>query len=104
MAQPYAPILQQMMQEFQGQRLESAERLARSILRINSKDLVALQVQGLCMAMQGRVAESVDPFTKAATLDSKNPELLNNLAKAQHGANLFADAIENQVFYVKFET
>ena len=93
MAQPYAPILQQMMQEFQGQRLESAERLARSILRINSKDLVALQVQGLCMAMQGRVAESVDPFTKAAALDSKNPELLNNLAKAQHGANLFADAI-----------
>ena len=92
MAKPYAPILQQMLQEFQGQRLESAERLARSILRINSKDLVALQVQGLCMAMQGRVAESVEPFTKAAALDSKNPELLSNLAKAQHGSNLFAEA------------
>lgn len=92
MAQPYAPLLQQMLQEFQGQRLESAERLARSILRINPKDLVALQVQGLCMAMQGRVAESVEPFTKAATLDSKNPELLSNLAKAQHGSNLFAEA------------
>ncbi|QWD64975.1 glycosyltransferase family 41 protein [Polynucleobacter sp. MWH-UH2A] len=92
MAQPYAPLLQQMMQEFQGQRLESAERLARSILRINPKDLVALQVQGLSMAIQGRVAESVEPFSKASVLDSKNPELLNNLAKAQHGANLFADA------------
>ena len=92
MAQPYAPLLQQMMQEFQGQRLESAERLARSILRINPKDLVALQVQGLCMAMQGRVAESVEPFSKAAALDNKNAELLNNLAKAQQGANLFSDA------------
>jgi predicted O-linked N-acetylglucosamine transferase (SPINDLY family) len=81
-----------MLQEFQARRLESAERLARSILRINPKDLVALQVQGLCMAMQGRVAESVEPFTKAAALDSKNPELLTNLAKAQHGSNLFAEA------------
>jgi protein O-GlcNAc transferase len=92
MAQSYAPLLQQMMQEFQAQRLESAERLARSILRVNPKDLVALQVQGLCMAMQGRVAESIEPFTKAAALDSKNPELLINLAKAQHGSNLFAEA------------
>ena len=92
MAQPYAPLLQQMLQEFQGQRLEAAERLARSILRINPKDLVALQVQGLCMAMQGRVGESVEPFTKASALDSKNPELLSNLAKAQHGSNLFAEA------------
>lgn len=94
MAQPYAPLLQQMMLEFQGQRLESAERLARSILRVNSKDLVALQVLGLCLAMQGRIPEAVEPFTKAATLDPKNPELLGNLAKAQHGANLFAAAVK----------
>ncbi|QWE11604.1 tetratricopeptide repeat protein [Polynucleobacter sp. AP-Titi-500A-B4] len=94
MAQPYAPLLQQMMLEFQGQRLESAERLARSILRVNSKDLVALQVLGLCLAMQGRITESVEPFTKAATLDPKNPELLGNLAKAQHGADLFAAAVK----------
>ena len=89
MAQPYAPLLQQMMLEFQSQRLESAERIARSILRINSKDIVALQVQGLCMAMQGRVAESVEPFTRASVLDPKNPELLTNLAKAQHESELY---------------
>jgi len=94
MAQPYAPLLQQMLLEFQNQRLESAERIARSILRVNSKDLVALQVQGLCMAMQGRVTESVEPFTKAASLDSKNAELLNNLAKAQHGSHLFREATQ----------
>ena len=92
MAQPYAPLLQQMMLEFQSQRLESAERIARSILRINSKDIVALQVQGLCMAMQGRVAESVEPFTRASALDPKNSELLTNLAKAQYGANLFGES------------
>jgi predicted O-linked N-acetylglucosamine transferase (SPINDLY family) len=94
MAQPYESLLQQMLLEFQNQRLDSAERIAHSILRVNSKDLVALQVQGLCMAMQGRVAESVGPFTKAASLDSKNPELLNNLAKAQHGSNLFREATQ----------
>ena len=94
MAQPYAPLLQQMMLEFQSQRLESAERIARSILRINSKDIVALQVQGLCMAMQGRVAESIEPFTKASVLDPKNPELLTNLAKAQYGANLFSESVK----------
>ena len=94
MAKPYAPLLQQMMLEFQSQRLESAERIARSILRINSKDIVALQVQGLCMAMQGRVAESVEPFTRASALDPKNPELLTNLAKAQYGANLFGESVK----------
>jgi len=94
MATSYAPLIQKMMFEFQSQRLESAERIARSILRINSKDLVALQVQGLCLAMQGRAEESVEPFAKAALLDSSNPELLTNLAKAQHDAALYSDAVQ----------
>ena len=94
MAQPYAPLVQQMLLDFQNQRLDAAERIATSILRINPKDLVALQVQGLSMAMQGRVIEAVSPLSKAAQQDSKNPELLNNLAKAQHGANLFTQALE----------
>ena len=94
MAQPYAPLVQQMLLDFQQQRLEAAERIATSILRINPKDLVALQVQGLSMAMQGRIVEAVTPLSKAAQQDSKNPELLTNLAKAQHGANLFSQALE----------
>jgi len=92
MAQPYEQLVQQMLLDFQHQRLEAAERMAQSILRINSKDLVALQVHGLSMAMQGRVAEAVIPLAKAAQQNQKNPELLSNLAKAQHGAGLFADA------------
>jgi protein O-GlcNAc transferase len=86
MASPYAPLLQQMLLEFQNQRLESTERIAQSILRINPKGLVALQVFGLVLAMQGRLLEAVSPLSKAAALDAKNPELLSNLAKAQHGA------------------
>ncbi len=85
-------MIQQMMLEFQNQRLESAERIARSILRVNSKDLVALQVQGLCMAMQGRIKESIEPFSKASNLDSKNPEILMNLGKAQHQSERYSDA------------
>jgi protein O-GlcNAc transferase len=94
MALPYAPLLQQMLLEFQNQQLESTERIAQSILRINPKDLVALQVFGLALAMQGRLLEAVPLLSKAAALDAKNPELLSNLAKAQHGANLFSEAIQ----------
>lgn len=94
MVQPYAQLIQQMLLDFQHQRPEDAERLAQSILRMNSRELVALQILGLCMAMQGRASEAVIPFKKAAQLDKKNPELLSNLARAQHGANLFSDALE----------
>lgn len=65
------------------------------ILAINSKDLIALQVQGLSLAMRGQVAESVTPLYKAAQQDPKNPELLSNLAKAQQGAELFHEAIRS---------
>ncbi len=92
MAQPYAPLIAQMLQDFQGQRLESAQRMAQSILRINPKDLVALQIYGLSLAMQNRVAEAVPPLAKASELDPKNVELLANLAKAQHGAHLYQEA------------
>jgi predicted O-linked N-acetylglucosamine transferase (SPINDLY family) len=94
MAQPYAPLVQQMLRDFQNQQLEPAERMAQSILRINPKDLIALQVQGLIFAMQGRSAQAVEPLSRAAQQDPKNPELLSNLAKAQHGANLFEQAVQ----------
>ena len=86
-------MTQQMLQAFQGQHLETAERLAKTILKVSPKDLVALQVYGLSLAMQGRAAESVVPLYKAAQQDQKNPELLSNLAKAQQGAGMYAEAI-----------
>lgn len=90
----HSSMTQQMLQAFQGQHLETAERLAKMILKVKSKDLVALQVYGLSLAMQGRIAESVEPLYKASQQDPKNPELLSNLAKAQHGAELYVKAIE----------
>jgi predicted O-linked N-acetylglucosamine transferase (SPINDLY family) len=94
MSAQYSKILQQMLQAFQGQHLDSAEKLAKMILKLNPKDLVALQVYGLSLAMQGRVFESVAPLSNASKQDQKNPELLSNLAKAQHGAELYEDAIQ----------
>lgn len=94
MSAPYSKLLEQMLQAFQSQHLDSAERLAKMILKLNSKDLVALQVHGLSLAMQGRVLESVAPLTAASKQDPNNPELLSNLAKAQHGAELYEDAIQ----------
>lgn len=92
MPKPYAPLLQQLLIEFKNQRLGSAEQIARTILKINSKDLVALQILGLSLAMQDRVLEAIEPFKKAAKEDPKNSELLTNLAKAQHTAGLFREA------------
>lgn len=94
MSTPYSKLLEQMLQAFQGQHLDTAERLAKMILKLNPKDLVALQVHGLSLAMQGRVLESVAPLLIASKQDQKNPELLSNLAKAQHGAGLYEDAIQ----------
>jgi protein O-GlcNAc transferase len=94
MSQTYSHLTQQMLLEFQQQRLESAELVASSILRLNPKDLIALQIVGLCMAMQGRSREAVPPLLKAAQLDPKNAELLSNLARAQHGAELYREVLE----------
>ena len=82
-----------MLQAFQGQHLEAAERLAKLILKSKPKDLVALQIHGLSLAMQGRISEAVAPFNRAVHQDPKNSELLSNLAKAQHGAELYVDAV-----------
>lgn len=94
MSAPNSKLLEQMLQAFQGQHLDAAERLAKMILKLNPKDLVALQVHGLSLAMQGRVLESVSPLLNASKQDQKNPELLSNLAKAQHGAELYEEAIQ----------
>ncbi len=64
------------------------------ILKLNPKDPVALQVHGLSLAIQGRVLEAVEPLSMASKQDSKNSELLSNLAKAQYGAELYEDAIQ----------
>jgi len=94
MSQAYSHLTQQMLLDFQRQQLDSAEHLAHAVLRLNSKDLVALQILGLCMAMQGRLREAVSPLSKAAQLDPKNAELLSNLARSQHGAELYREALE----------
>ena len=94
MVPAYAPLIQQMLMDFQNQQLDSAKRLAESILRINPKDLVALQVIGLVFAIQGDMAQAAYFLTKAASQDPKNPELLANLAKAQHGSQLYSDAAQ----------
>ena len=94
MNQAHSSMTQQMLQAFQGQHLDTAERLAKMILKAKPRDLVALQVYGLSLAMQGRIADSVPPLYAASQQDQKNPELLSNLAKAQHGAGLYADAIQ----------
>jgi predicted O-linked N-acetylglucosamine transferase (SPINDLY family) len=44
--------------------------------------------------MQGRSREAVPPLLKAAQLDPKNAELLSNLARAQHGAELYREVLE----------
>jgi protein O-GlcNAc transferase len=93
MAKPYAPLIQQLLLEFKNQHLGSAELIARAIIKINPKDLVALQILGLSLAMQGRVMDAIDPLKIAAKGDPNNPELLSNLAKVLHTADRHEEAI-----------
>ncbi|NBS10052.1 MAG: tetratricopeptide repeat protein [Burkholderiaceae bacterium] len=101
MAKPYAPLLQQLLLEFKSQRLGSAEQIAKAIIKRNPKDLVALQILGLSLAIQGRVKEAIDPLTRAVKGDPNNPELLSNLAKAQHTADYHLDAIKTYEELIK---
>lgn len=82
-----------MLLDFQNQRIDSAGRLAQSILKVNPKELSALQIRALTLAINGSLIESIEYFSRASKLDSKNPEILSNLGKAQHGAFLFSEAV-----------
>jgi protein O-GlcNAc transferase len=93
MAKPYAPLLRQLLLEFKNQRLGAAEQIAKAIIKINPKDLVALQILGLSFALQGRVIDAIEPLTTAAKGDPKNPEILSNLAIALHKADRYFEAI-----------
>ncbi|HAT39899.1 MAG TPA: hypothetical protein DCW35_08820 [Polynucleobacter sp.] len=94
MAQPYNALFQQMLVEFEKQNFDVADRLAQSILCINPKDVVALQILGLTLAIRGAVVKAIEPLAKAAALAPKNPELLTNLARAQFGSKLYEEAIK----------
>ena len=89
----YASLIQQMLQAFREQRLESAEHLSQSILKLNSNHLVALQIAGLIKALQNKPFEAVPIFNKVVELDPKNSEALSNLAKAQFSSELYKSAI-----------
>lgn len=90
----YSRLTEQMLEAFQSQQLDIAHKYASMILKLSSKDLVALQVKGLSLAMQGQVYESIEPLQRASKLDPNNSELLSNLAKAQYGAQMYSEAIQ----------
>lgn len=88
----YAPLIRQILTEFEAQNFAAAQRTALSILKANPKESIALQILGLSFAMQGKTLESIDPLRRASKIEPKNSEILNNLAKAQFSADLFEDA------------
>jgi len=94
MSQTYESLFQQMLLEFNNQHLEIAEKLAQSILKINSEDVIALQILGLSTAMQNRADEAIPPLARAASLEPHNPEILINLVKAQQSTRQFSEAIK----------
>lgn len=94
MQSPYALLTRQMLSDFEARRFDVSERIALSILRINPKDSVALQILGLSFAMQGKILDSIPPLQKASIVEPKNSEILVNLAKAQFSAELFSDALK----------
>ena len=94
MAQTYETLFQQMLLEFNNRHLETAEKLAQSILHIRNEDVVALQILGLTCAMQNRASEAIVPLKKASNLEPNNAEILINLVKAQQSIGQYSEAIK----------
>lgn len=93
MQQAYAPLIRQMLADFEAQNFAGAERTALSVLKLNSKDSIALQILGLSLAIQGKASESIEYFQRASLLEPKNSEILNNLVKAQFNTECYEDAV-----------
>lgn len=75
-------LLQEAIQAFQRGNLDSAASLLIKLLRIDSKNLPALNILGLIKASQTNYKEAVDYLTKAAQIQPNDASIQYNLAKA----------------------
>lgn len=75
-------FLAQAIQSFQSGNLEGASMMLKRILKVDPKNLPALNILGLIMAIQANYSDAITFFSKAAKLDPKNSATHFNLAKA----------------------
>jgi Flp pilus assembly protein TadD len=60
-------------------RPDEAERLARTLLRIDSRSAEAHNLLGVALGSQGRISDAIAEFRSAVELDPNNQRARNNL-------------------------
>jgi protein O-GlcNAc transferase len=85
--------LQQAIQAFQEGNFDSAERLLKRILQVDTKNLPALHILGLIKASQACYREAADYLARAARIHPDDASIQYNLAKALADSGNDKDAL-----------
>lgn len=88
---PANQALENAKMAFQMQRLDEAERLAAGVLKSDRGNVVAAQVFGRALMMQGRLIEAIEPLQRVARR-SQDPTVETLLAAAYAAAGRRDDA------------
>ena len=87
-------MLRHAVSEFQANNFESAEKMLIKILHAQKNNLPALHILGLIKAVQERHLEAAGYFKKALAINSQEPSLYYNLAKALSSSGRNLEAIK----------
>jgi tetratricopeptide (TPR) repeat protein len=86
-------VLESAVLALRMQRPEEAERLALGVLKSNRGNVLAAQVLGRALLIQGRPAEAVDPLQRAARR-SEDPAIETLLGQALAAVGRFEEGLE----------
>ena len=90
---PTRPSLDQALLALRDQRAGDAERLAAGVLKADRGNVLAAQVLGQALLLQGRPQEAIDPLRRAAGREP-DAETETLLARALAGAGREAEALD----------
>jgi len=86
-------MLQQAIQAFQGGNFDSADIILNRVLRVDSKNLIALHILGLVKAQQSKYLEAANLLRRAARINPEDASIQYNLAKALSDSGNDDDAL-----------
>ena len=86
-------MLQQAIHAFQNGNFNSADRILKTVLKVDMKNLPALHVLGLIKASQGNFKEAADLLGRAAKIHPDDAFIQYNLAKALSDCGLDKESI-----------
>ena len=86
-------MLQQAIQAFQSGNFDGADSILKTVLQVDPKNLLALNVLGLIKASETKYTEAANFFGRAARISPNDASIQFNLAKAHRDSGNDKDAI-----------